>query len=85
MPRTAARIMLDAELVWTRYTYSLSKCLTLLALLTAFIAMSFGALHNTCDVSDDRDEGMKSARVRSKSTPHPTFSHSMQEFIHKTF
>ena len=36
--------MLDAEFVWTRSTGPLSQCLTLLALLAAFIAMSLGAL-----------------------------------------
>lgn len=46
--------MLDAELVWTRYTNSLSKCLTLVALLTAFIAMFLSALQNTWEVSNDR-------------------------------
>ena len=43
--------MLDAELVWTRDTVSLSKCLTLVALLTAFIAMFVSALQNTWEVS----------------------------------
>lgn len=46
--------MLDAELVRTRYTIPLSKCLTLVALLTAFIAMFLGALQNTREVSNDR-------------------------------
>ena len=46
--------MLDAELVWTRYTISLSKCLALVALLTAFIAMFVSALQNTWEVSNDR-------------------------------
>ena len=52
--RTTAGIMLDAELVWTRYTNSLSKCLTLVALLTAFITMFLSALQNTWEVSNDR-------------------------------
>lgn len=60
----------------------------MLALLTAFIAMFLSALQDTWEVSNDQikaNEGMKSAQVRSKSTLHPTLSHSMQEIIHKTF
>ena len=67
MLRVAARIMLDAELVRTRFTQSLSECLTLLALLTAFITMFLGALQNMGEVSNDRikaDERLKSAQVR---------------------
>ena len=44
MDRTTTRIMLDAEFIWTRSTGPLGQCLTLLALLAAFIAMSLGAL-----------------------------------------
>ena len=88
MLRTAASIVLKAKLVWTRYADSLSKGLALLALLTAFIAMFLGTLQNISEVSDDRikaDERLKSAQVRSKSTPHPTFSNPIQEFIHEAF
>lgn len=80
--------MLEAKLVWAPQTHSLGKCLTLLALLTAFITIFLGSLQNTWEVSDDRikaNEGLKSAQIREDSTPHSTFSHPIQEFIHKTF
>lgn len=84
----AASVMLHAELIWTRYTSSLKKCLALRALLPAFIAMFLGALHNRGEVSDVRikaNDGLKSAQLRSNSAPHPSFSPSIQELIHKTF
>lgn len=80
--------MLEAKLVRTRYTSPLGKCLTPLALLTAFVAMFLGALQKRWEVSDDRSKPMKGLRPYScaQSQPHippsppPFKSSSIRQF-----